>query len=326
MYLRLQPLFTTRAVRSLSLRSGSWGPRTFCSAASPVLATPGKIVDKLTIIGAGKMAEAIVKPLIDSGRQDASRITLFDNNQERLKELEEDYPDVNTTLNLREAVEDSGLILCCIKPQNTEALFKKLFGLSDVVLPDTMLVSIVAGCTLDSLKEGTGIRKVVRTMPNTPATIGQGMTVWTCNKDVNEEEKEAVRILMQCMGEEVFVEEEGYIDIATAISGSGPAYVLLIMEAMIEAGVHMGYPRAIAKKLVQKTILGTALYAIESNEHPTVLRNDITSPGGTTASALYELEKGRFRSVMTDALWAAYRRSLEMGGNDSRVGPHRNRD
>ena len=121
----------------------------------------------------------------------------------------------------------------------------------------------------------------------------------------------------------MYVDDESYIDMATSISGSGPAYIFMLMESMIDAGVHMGFPREKAQELVYQTMLGSTLYAMESKEHPAILRNRVTSPRGTTASALYELENGRFRTVVKDAMWACYRRSLEMGNHDSNVGPGR---
>jgi pyrroline-5-carboxylate reductase len=121
----------------------------------------------------------------------------------------------------------------------------------------------------------------------------------------------------------MYVDDESFIDMATSISGSGPAYIFMLMESMIDAGVHMGFPRDKATTLVYQTMLGSTLYAMESKEHPAILRNAVTSPSGTTASALYELENGRFRTVIKDAMWACYRRSLEMGNNDSNVGPGR---
>ena len=121
----------------------------------------------------------------------------------------------------------------------------------------------------------------------------------------------------------MYVDDESFIDMATSISGSGPAYIFMLMEAMIDAGVHMGFPRDKATTLVYHTMLGSTLYAMDSGEHPAILRNSVTSPSGTTASAIYELENGRFRTVVKDAMCACYRRSLEMGNHDSNVGPGR---
>lgn len=121
----------------------------------------------------------------------------------------------------------------------------------------------------------------------------------------------------------MYVDDESYIDMSTSISGSGPAYIFLLMESMIDGAVHMGFPRDKATTLVYHTMLGSTLYAMESGEHPAILRNMVTSPSGTTASALYELENGKIRTVIKDAMWACYRRSLEMGNHDSNVGPGR---
>jgi pyrroline-5-carboxylate reductase len=124
----------------------------------------------------------------------------------------------------------------------------------------------------------------------------------------------------------MYVDDESFIDMSTSISGSGPAYIFMLMEAMIDAGVHMGFPRDKATTLVYHTMLGSTLYAMERKEHPAILRNEVTSPSGTTASAIYELENGRFRTVIKDAMWACYRRSLELGRHDSNVGPGRTRE
>mmetsp|Transcript_4427 Transcript_4427/g.8598 ORF Transcript_4427/g.8598 Transcript_4427/m.8598 type:complete len:200 (-) Transcript_4427:235-834(-) len=160
-------------------------------------------------------------------------------------------------------------------------------------------------------------------MPNTPATIGKGVTVWTCTENLDETEQSRIQKVLGSFGKEVYVPDESFIDMATSISGSGPAYIFLLMEAMIDAGVHMGFNRETATILVEETLLGSTMYAMASKEHLASLKNSVTSPGGTTASATYELESGRFRTVVQDAIWACYRRSLEMGGRDSNVGPGR---
>lgn len=202
-------------------------------------------------------------------------------------------------------------------------------------------------------------------MPNTPAQIGQGVTVWCCTPNIESEERDRIERILSSFGKSIFVDDENYIDMSTSISGSGPAYIFLLMEAMIDAGVHMGFSRSTATTLVHHTLLGSTLYAMESKLHPAILRNSVTSPAGTTASAIYELENGKFRTVIKgkkcvcrfcvwlplmtscmhacmhvywsiyllfilicvcsfqDAIWACYRRSLEMGGEDSNVGPGR---
>ncbi len=185
------------------------------------------------------------------------------------------------------------------------------------------MLSIVAGVTMKAFMEGIGHKRVVRTMPNTPATIQKGMTVWACSDEVTRSQRDSVAKFLSSLGEQLFVHDEVYLDMATAVSGSGPGYVLLILEALIDAAVHLGFPREHAQTLVLQTVYGTTALAMKSGMHPAVLRNSVTSPGGTTASALYVLEQGRFRTVLADSLWSAYRRSLELGNLDSNVGPGR---
>jgi pyrroline-5-carboxylate reductase len=190
------------------------------------------------------------------------------------------------------------------------------------VSPNTTVLSVIAGKPMSVFEEG-GFTKVARSMPNTPAQIGKGMTVWSCTTNIDSDERDKIMQMLCSFGLQVFVDDEDFIDMSTSISGSGPAYVFMLMEAMIDAGVHMGFSRATATTLVHQTILGSTLYAMETNEHPVILRNSVTSPAGTTASAIYELENGKFRTVIKDAIWACYRRSLEMGDKDSNVGPGR---
>lgn len=153
--------------------------------------------------------------------------------------------------------------------------------------------------------------------------VGAGVTVWGCTENINADERKKIKTVLDSFGKSVFVDDEKFIDMSTSISGSGPAYIFLLMEAMIDAGVHMGFSRETATVLVHHTLLGSTKFAMETGEHPAVLRNSVTSPAGTTASAIYELENGKFRTVIKDAIWACYRRSLEMGGKCSQVGPNR---
>jgi pyrroline-5-carboxylate reductase len=150
-------------------------------------------------------------------------------------------------------------------------------------------------------------------MPNTPAQIGEGMTVWAASPEVTEQQKGWARTILGSFGRQLAVDDENYLDMATAINGTGPAYVFTVLEAMIDAGVHLGLPRYMAEELAQQTMLGSVLYAMQSGKHAAELRNAVTSPGGTTAAAVYELERGGLRTVLSDAIWAAYRRSAELG-------------
>jgi pyrroline-5-carboxylate reductase len=218
-----------------------------------------------------------------------------------------------TTANT-EAISDADIVVLSVKPQRLGKVLQELQGR---VRDGALVLSIVAGARMDAIADGLGHTSVVRSMPNTPAQIGMGMTVWTASQQTTEEQRENARSILAALGEEVFVEDESYLDMSTALSGTGPGYVFLFMEALIDAGVHLGFPRRIATQLVTQTVLGSAMFARESDAHPAELRNMVTSPGGTTAEALYQLEKGGLRTVMSRAVWAAYQRSRALGGGKS---------
>ena len=158
----------------------------------------------------------------------------------------------------------------------------------------------------------TGCDQIVRVMPNTPAQIGHGMSVWTATPEVTQPQRDMARRILAAMGRELEVHDENYIDMATALSGSGPGYVFLFLEAMIDAGVHVGIPRDQAELLARQTLLGAAALADQSNMHPAALRNMVTSPGGTTAEGIAALEDGGLRAAVTQAVIAAYRKSREL--------------
>jgi pyrroline-5-carboxylate reductase len=278
------------------------------------------VFEKIAMIGAGKMGQAIMEPMIHKNVQPADRIVIYDVSIPTMQEVQKAL-GVTTADSLASAVQDADLVVLGVKPQNlTPAFFAELNRGNPKT--DAICLSIIAGKP-STVFEQSGMEKIVRSMPNTPATIGQGMTVWSCTPNFNIEERKKIMQVLSCCGKSMYVDDESFIDMATSISGSGPAYIFMLMESMIDAGVHMGFPRDKATTLVYHTMLGSTLYAMESGEHPAILRNKVTSPSGTTASALYELENGRFRTVIKDAMWACYRRSLEMGNHDSNVGPGR---
>jgi pyrroline-5-carboxylate reductase len=198
-----------------------------------------------------------------------------------------------------------------IKPQTLKEVCSQLQG---HIPARSLVLSIIAGATIAAISRGLHHYRVVRVMPNTPARVGKGMSVWTATEDVNETQRGYARGLLSALGEEIFVDNEDYLDMATALSGTGPAYVFLFMEAMIDAGVHMGFSRRIAEQLVYQTIEGSLAFARDSKRHPAELRNMVTSPGGTSADAIYQLDKGGFRTVLSKAIWAAYKKSRLLGG------------
>jgi pyrroline-5-carboxylate reductase len=150
-------------------------------------------------------------------------------------------------------------------------------------------------------------------MPNTPAQVGEGITVWTDSPSVSDEQRSLARKILAAFGEELHVEDEDFLDMATAVSGTGPAYIFLFMEAMVDAAVHLGFPRYIAEKLVLQTMRGSTEYVREAPDHLARLKNQVTSPGGTSAEALYYLERAGFRTAISRAIWAAYQRSISLG-------------
>lgn len=281
--------------------------------------------DKIGFIGAGKIAQAIMSSLVRNGIQHPEKISVYDISIENAQYCNKNF-GVRMAANVLDVVRSADVVVLAVKPQNVEEMLRTyrtdVMG-KEGIKPDFMLLSIIAGVPMKVFSKETGVEHVVRAMPNTPVTIEQGCTVWCGSKGLPPHKAALAARLFGSIGDEIFVEDEGFLDMATAISGSGPAYLYLTMEAMIDAGVHMGFPRHIAERLVQKTLLGSCLYAIHSGDHISKLRNDITSPGGTTASALHGLERGGFRATVSDAIWAAYRRSLELGGKDSNVGPGR---
>ncbi|MBN2554435.1 MAG: pyrroline-5-carboxylate reductase [Anaerolineales bacterium] len=264
---------------------------------------------RFAFIGPGVMAEAMAARLIKTAGIDPDRITMSGPREDRLNELKMAY-QVRTVTDNVAAVHDADLIVLAVKPQTLPVVLEELHG---KIPEDALLLSIVAGATCDDLSRGSLHDAIVRTMPNTPAQVGQGITVWTATTAVGEEKKDIARQTLSSFGDEVFVEKEEYLDMATALSGTGPAYVFLFMEAMVDAGVHLGFPRRIAEKLVVQTVKGSVAYYEDSPLHLARLRNKVTSPGGTSAAALYYLEKAGVRTAISRAIWAAYERSLELG-------------
>jgi pyrroline-5-carboxylate reductase len=266
---------------------------------------------KITFIGPGVMAEAMIAGLIRQKTASAESLTAAGPRQDRLDELCAQYGVTCTTDNAASAREAQVVVLS-VKPQR---LARVLAGLKGSIQPQALVLSIVAGAPISKISSGLDHDMVVRSMPNTPAQIGEGITVWTASPAVTPQQREMARQILAALGGEVFVEEETYLDMATALSGTGPAYVFLFMEAMIDAGVHLGFPRRIAEELVIKTMRGSVDFYIQRGGplHLATLRNQVTSPGGTSAEALYYLEKAGFRTAISRAIWAAYERSQELG-------------
>lgn len=270
----------------------------------------------IAFVGPGMMAEAMVSGLLQQQVAKGEGIVLSGPRPNRLEALSEQY-GVRTTTSNPEAVAGAGVVVLAVKPQSLPHVMGELQG----TIPDgALLLSIIAGATLETLTKGLLHPAVVRAMPNTPAQVGEGITVWTATDEVTERQRQQAAGILGAFGQELFVEDEDYLDMATALSGTGPAYVYLFMEAMVDAGVHLGFPRRIAEQLVVQTIRGSVAYYDHSPRHMARLRNEVTSPGGTSAAALYYLDKAGFRTALSRAIWAAYERSVELGRGRKRGG------
>jgi len=263
---------------------------------------------KIVFIGPGVMAEAIIAGLLRQQLAQPENITASGPRTERGEQLQKKYGIKAITDNIA-AVSNADVVVLSVKPQRLSEVMKELKG----IRPDALVLSIIAGANIRKISTGLKHKSVIRSMPNTPGQIGEGITVWTSSKEVTSEQQETARAILGALGDEVFVEDESYLDMATALSGTGPAYIFLFTEALIDAGVHMGFPRRIAEQLVLQTIKGSVSYYHQAERHPATLRNQVTSPGGTSAEALYYLEKAGFRTAISRAVWAAYQRSLELG-------------
>jgi pyrroline-5-carboxylate reductase len=266
---------------------------------------------KIAFIGSGVMGEAMIAGIIRQGLAPLRSLIAAEPRTERLEEIRSLY-GIEMTMDNATAATQADVIVLSVKPQSLIKVFTSLKG---CVQPHALVLSIVAGAPISKITGGLEHAAVVRSMPNTPAQIGEGITVWTAAPEVTEEQRQMAQRILQALGEEVFVEDETYLDMATALSGTGPAYVFLFMEAMVDAGVHLGFHRSVSERLVAQTVRGSVDYYLKKQHtaHLASMRNQVTSPAGTTAAALYYLEKAGFRTAVSRAIWAAYERSQELG-------------
>ncbi len=263
----------------------------------------------IAFIGGGAMAEAILGGVIRQEVCAATQIRVGEPLAERRRYLSTTY-GVTAVEDNADAVAEAQIVVLAVKPQVLDTV---LAGLRGHVGSDVLVLSIIAGATVETIRCALGTPAVVRVMPNTPGQIGEGISVWMATPETSPVQRQVAREIIAALGQEVAVDGEHYLDMATAMSGSGPAYVFLFMEAFTDAGVHLGFSRAVAEKLALQTVRGAAIYAQESGLHLAELRNRVTSPGGTTAEALHVLEEGGLRATIADAVWAAYNRARSLG-------------
>ncbi|PZC49977.1 MAG: pyrroline-5-carboxylate reductase [Chloroflexi bacterium] len=261
------------------------------------------------VVGGGTMGQTFTRALISNGLAQPGAITICEIADARRASLAAEL-GVVTTADPVEAAKDAPVVFMAVKPQDFPSLGQTLQGL---ILPQQLVISIMAGVAIHALRDHLGHRAVVRAMPNTPAQIGQGLTAWTAPPEVSESQRAQVAEMLQTLGQQIYVPDERHIDMATAVSGSGPGFLFLILEAMIDGAVQIGMRRDLASELVLQTALGSAAYAQESGLHPALLRDMVTSPGGTTAEGLRAMEQNGVRAGMMEAIIAAYRRTQELG-------------
>ena len=270
---------------------------------------------KITFVGGGAMGEAIIGSLIGKKLLNPTQICVSEPVPTRREYLNSTY-GVTTETDNSQAVTGASVAVLAVKPQ---VLGPVMADLNGNLSPAALVVSIMAGVQIDTLRTGLGHDKIVRSMPNTPAQVGKGMTVWTDTAAVTESDRAAAQVILEAMGEAIYAAEEHYLDMATGLSGSGPGFVYLLLEALIDAGVHIGFSRDQAQLMVLQTVEGSVELMRQSGLHPADLRNRVTSPAGTTAAGTLVLERAGVRSALIDAVDAAYRRSQELGGSKSSV-------
>jgi pyrroline-5-carboxylate reductase len=263
----------------------------------------------LATVGTGVMAESMIAGLVRGRLVEPGQVVSSHPRAERREQLAREH-GIRVTPSNVEAVTGADVILLAVKPQMLARVGREI---GPHLAPGQLVLSVIAGATTTALEGLLGHRELVRSMPNTPAQLGRGMTVWYATPETTVGQRAQAKALLSALGAEIEVDDERFVAMATAVSGTGPTYVFLFMEALIDAAVHLGFPRHVAHDLVVETLEGSTLFAKQSGDHPAVLRNMVTSPGGTSAAALHELESGRMRTVLSEAVWAAYRRTVELG-------------
>ncbi len=265
---------------------------------------------RIAFIGGGNMGEAILSAVLTKRLSTPQAISVSDISDARCQHLKQKY-GVATMGDNPKAIDGADVVILAVKPQNLTGV---MAGLNGQFKPNQLVLSIIAGAKIDTLRQGLNHRRIVRVMPNTPAQIGEGMSAWTATAEVSEQQKEWAGSILGAMGREIYVDDEKYIDMVTAVSGSGPAYVFLFIEALVDAALHIGLPRDIVQELVLQTVLGSGHFLQKSDKEAAELRKMVTSPGGTTAEALEVLEKGRFTELIKQAVTAAYNKAKRLGG------------
>ncbi len=264
---------------------------------------------KIGFIGGGNMAEAILSSILAKQLAVPKDIGVSDIAEARRSYLEQKYKITAMNDNPR-AIEGKEIVILAVKPQ---MLAEVTIGLKGRLKPTQLVISIIAGKSIHTISTGLDHNCIVRSMPNTPAQIGEGITVWTSTPEVTTPQKKWAASILGVMGTEIYVDDEKYLDMATAVSGSGPAYVFLFIESLTAAAVKLGFTAEVAQQLVMQTLLGAGHLLQKSGKTPQELRRMVTSPGGTTAEAIAVFEQVGFAELVEKAVTAAYEKAKKLG-------------
>ncbi|MFN3680641.1 MAG: pyrroline-5-carboxylate reductase [Nitrospira sp.] len=269
----------------------------------------GSLDTNVAFIGGGRMAEALIGGLLSAKLYRPDQIRAADPDGDRRSSLQQQFGILVHSSN-QEVADWGAVVVLAIKPQATEQVLRELNG----HLAGKLVVSVVAGWSISRIMDRVGAAscRVIRAMPNTPTLVKEGMTALSYGEGVREDEAALVRRLFEAVGKVVSVEER-LMDAVTGLSGSGPAYLFLAIEALTDGGVKMGLPREVAALLAAQTVLGAARMVLETGEHPARLRDRVVSPGGTTIAGLHCLERAGIRAALIEAVEAATKRSQELG-------------
>lgn len=268
-----------------------------------------KLSRRIAVIGAGKMGSALIRGLIKAKRLTRDQVIACDVDRKALDRLKKET-GIKVSTDNRLAVKSSQIILLAVKPDMIRPVLQAVKGL---VTKRHLVITIAAGVPIKAVEEvlGPGTR-IVRVMPNTPALIGQGAAAFSRGKKATKEDAETVRAILEAVGTVVELPEK-FLDAVTGLSGSGPAFVFMVVEALADGGVKMGLPRTVAMMLAAQTVSGAAKMVLETKQHPGELKDQVASPGGTTITGIAALEHGGLRATLIEAVEAATRRSIELG-------------
>ncbi len=257
------------------------------------------------------MAEAMLAGIMENNLANQEDISIGEKMESRREFLGKQF-GVNVFANNGDATKDSELIILSVKPQDLNLVFGEI---REGLQPEQIVMSIVAGASMSKISEGLEHPLIVRVMPNAPSQIGKGMSVWIASAGIPSAKLKVVQSILESLGEQWLVKDEKYMDMATALSASGPAYVWLFLEALIDGGVHIGLPREMAEVLALQTAFGSIAMAKSTERHPADLRDMVTSPGGTTTEGLLVLKEDGFQGTIIQAIVAAYEKAQELGGS-----------